>query len=110
MELTKSQKAKITRAHNKAIAIYEETFKPQQLAWEEALDTFCPARDADIDQYKAERDAAIAKINAEFEAKYEARMQKFRMDMKPTQSALDKARDAAWAIYSQTMKSIKEAK
>ena len=98
-DLTPAQKAQRTRAMNKANAAYEEMVAPTYKQWVEALDRFCPPRDAVIDGLEAKRDAAIALITAEFQKEYDAVMESFNNLMKPTQDALDEARDNAWEIH-----------
>ena len=98
-ELTPAQKAARTRSQRKANAAYEEMVAPTYTKWVEALDRFCPARDAVIAELDAKRDAAIAKIQAEHEKEYNAVMEAFIKDMKPTQDALDAVRHSAWEIH-----------
>lgn len=98
-DLTPAQKAQRTRSMKKANAAYEEMVAPTYTQWVEALDRFCPPRDAVIDALETKRDAAIAAIQAEYKKEYDAVMQSFDNLMKPTQDALDKARDNAWEIH-----------
>lgn len=98
-DLTPAQKAQRTRLIRKANSAYEEMIAPEYTQWVEALDRFCPSRDAVIDSLQIKRDAAIALIEAEYEKEYNAVMESFNNLMKPTQDALDKARDNAWEIY-----------
>jgi hypothetical protein len=96
---TPAEKANRTRSMKKADAAYEAMIEPTYTKWVEALNSFCPARDAVIAELDAKRDAAIAKIEAEHEKEYNAVMEAFIKDMKPTQDALDEARNSAWEIY-----------
>jgi hypothetical protein len=97
--LTPAQKAARTRAMNKANAAYEEMVAPAYTKWVEALDRFCPIRDAYIAKLEAKRDEAIAEINRQFEEDYAIQMAQYNHMMKPTQDALDEARKNAWEIH-----------
>jgi hypothetical protein len=98
-DLTPAQKAARTRRMNKAMIAKDEMIAPEYTAWVEALDKFCPPRDSVIDALEQKRDAAIAKIEAEFKKEREAVMESFDNLMKPTHDALDQARNEAWEIY-----------
>ena len=77
----------------------DQSVEPQYKEWEAALDRFCPIRDAYIAKLQEKRDAAIAKINRQYEEDYAIQMAQFKHMMKPTQDDLDEARAKAWAIY-----------
>ena len=98
-QLTPSQKAALTRSANKANIAYDEMVAPEYTKWVNALDRFCPIRDAYIAKLQAKRDEAIAEINRQYEEDYAIQMAQFNHMMKPTQDALDEARANAWAIY-----------
>lgn len=98
-KLTTAEKAARTRRINKAVIAKDEMIAPQYNAWVKALDKFCPPRDSVIDALEQKRDAAIAKIQAQFKEEYDAVMESFNNLMKPTHDALDQARDKAWEIY-----------
>ena len=103
LKITPAEKAARTRAYNKANAIYESTIEPQYQEWVEAVDRFCPPRDAVIAGLEAKRDEAIAKIEAEYQKEYDAVMESFRNLMQPTQDKLDKARSEAWAVLRESL-------
>ena len=98
-ELTPAEKARRTRAQKKADAAYEEMVAPAYTKWVEALDRFCPIRDAYIAKLEAKRDEAIAEINRQFEEDYAIQMAQYNHMMKPTQDVLDEARANAWAMH-----------
>lgn len=98
-DLTPAQKAQRTRAKNKAKAAYEEMIAPAYSKWVEALDRNAPIRDGYIAKLETKRDAAIAEINRQFEEDYAIQMTQFNHMMKPTQDALDEARNNAWEIH-----------
>lgn len=102
-DLTPAQKAARTRSMKKADQAYEEMIAPEYTKWVEALHRFCPPRDAVIETLQSKRDAAIAKIEAEYQKEYDAVMESFNNLMKPTQDALDQARDNAWKIHKNAM-------
>jgi len=103
MELTSAQKAARTRSMNKADRAYEEMFAIQYKEWVDALNRFCPPRDAVIDALQAKRDEAIAKIEMEYQKEYETVMESFNNLMKPTDDALASGRENAWAIYGKAI-------
>jgi hypothetical protein len=98
-ELTPAQKSQRTRAMKKAHAAYEEMIAPEYTAWVEALDRFSPIRDAYIAKLQAKRDAAIAEINRQYEEDYAIQMAQYDHMMKPTDDALEIARNKAWEIH-----------
>ena len=98
-ELTPAEKARRTRAQKKADAAYEEMVAPAYTKWVEALDRFCPIRDAYIAKLEAKRDEAIAEINRQFEEDYAIQMAQYNHMMKPTQDVLDEARANAWTMH-----------
>jgi len=102
-QLTPAEKARRTRAANKANAAYEEMVAPAYAKWLEALDRFSPIRDAYIAKLEAKRDEAIAEINRQFEEDYALQMAQYNHMMKPTQDVLDEARANAWAIHKDTI-------
>ena len=98
-DLTSAQKAARTRRINKAWIAKDEMVANEYNAWVKALDSFCPPRDSVIDSLEKKRDEAIAKIQAEFKKEYDAVMESFNNLMKPTNDALEQARNKAWEIW-----------
>jgi esterase/lipase len=97
--LTSAQKSARTRSMKKANVAYEEMIAPEYTKWVEALDQFAPIRDAYIAKLEAKRDEAIAEINRQYEEDYAIQMAQFNHMMKPTDDALELARENAWVIY-----------
>jgi predicted P-loop ATPase/GTPase len=102
-DLTPAQKAARTRLAKKAEQAYEEMIAPEYTQWVEALDRLCPPRDAVIEALQKSRDEAIAKIEADYQKGYDAVMESYNNLMKPTQDALDQARDKAWEMHKNAM-------
>ena len=88
---------------NKANADYDAMVAPKYAKWVEALDRFCPPRNAIIDGLEQKRAEAIAMIEAEYQKEYDAVMESFNNLMKPTQDALDQIRDKSWEIYGDSI-------
>lgn len=103
---TRAQKTKRTRTHKKAITVMDQNLAPFMTEWEAKLDELCPSRDADLAQFEAERDAIIAKAEAEYVAKREARMARFNADMQTVQEKYHEAYKEQWALYTDTMKAV----
>lgn len=107
INLTSAQKAKETRAWNKAWAIMEQTEAPANAELEKAIDRFAPIRDALIERYEAERVEAIQKIEDEFRTKVEIQQAQFLYIMKPAQTAYDEIHAKAWKVFEETMATVR---